>query len=152
MALGVGTIGFFLLYSASFDATPITLLSAELTRYTLAWFGVDVHRIGTQIVHDGGFICTVGVECTIVLPLAALWIALAVAPLHWRQRARSALFGALLITLVNTVRLDHLVWIGIHTPEQLDLWHHVIWRTVMIVLPLGVFAFATRAPRQAEAP
>ncbi len=143
-ALALGTCGFFALWAASLESVWLTHSTAELSRTTLEWFGLHVTRNGMQLQHASGFHCSVGIECTIGLPLAAFWLALALAPGTSKTRWRGALLGLIILVVANTVRVNHLVWLGVHLPAQFDLWHRGVWRMLMIGVPLLLFAWVTR--------
>lgn len=54
-------------------------------------------------------------------------------PGTWRWRARSALWGTLLIYLLNLLRVVSIFHLVRHRPEWFDLVHGLIWQGLMIL-------------------
>jgi len=102
---------------------PLSLITARVTQALLHWGGLEVLRVGVILAHSGGFSIRIDPACTAVLPagllVAALWVA--------QCRGGAMIVGALLMTLLNQLRLVTLMWVGVHSPARFDLVHEWVW-------------------------
>jgi len=122
---------------------PVAMLTAQLTAAMLEPIGVTVTRTVTTLIHEGGFACEIDLACTALLPAALLVTVLA----GWRARPHVLVLGALIMVLVNQLRLAGLVWIGIHAPGQFDLAHGVAGPLLLVLAGIGYVVWWRRATR-----
>jgi exosortase H (IPTLxxWG-CTERM-specific) len=75
-----------------------------------------------------------GVEAVIILAAAVLAF-----PASWARRVPGLLGGAIVIFGFNLVRVVNLLWVAVHFPARLELFHIFIWQTLMVLISFGVF-------------
>ena len=119
---------------------PFTVLTAQLTAFMLAAIGLPVMREAATLVHVGGFACEIDVACTALIPAALLAASMAVVRATPRAHFTGIMIGALLMVLVNQLRLVSLVWLGVHAPGYFDVAHNLLW-PVLLILTIGGYGF-----------
>jgi exosortase/archaeosortase family protein len=119
---------------------PFTVLTAQLTAFMLAAIGLPVTREAATLVHAGGFACEVDVACTALIPAALLAATMAVVRATPRTHFTGIVIGALLLVLVNQLRLVSLVWLGVHAPGYFDVAHNLLW-PALLILTIGGYGF-----------
>ena len=103
---------------------------ASGTRITSPSFAVDVKN-GCN-----------GVEAMLILLAAVLAF-----PAPWRSRLAALAAGALVIQVLNLVRVVSLFWLGAHHREVFDLFHTAVWQTLLILTAVGLFVLWSRRVR-----
>ena len=149
LSLGVVVAGltasvfvYFQLFGTSFIAT-VSALTAESSAFTLNLLGADVRTNGTIVASDR-FAYNIVAECTAIGPLALYLGAVLVFSAPWRAKVIGAGLGLVGIGGLNIVRLVSLFYIGTYLPEQLDLFHLLIWQGVMILSVVMLWLFWVR--------
>lgn len=122
---------------------PLTTLTAQLTAAMLELLGLPVTRTAATLAHAGGFACEIDLACTALLP-AVLLTAVLVAG---RARFHALVRGALLMVLVNQLRLVGLMWIGVHAPGDFDLAHGLVGPLLLLAAGAGYVILWRRATR-----
>ena len=112
----------------------ITRASAMLLRIG----GQRVEVIGTTI-RGGAHAVDVKFGCNGIEAVALLVSAVVAFPASWRSRLLAALAGTLLLQSVNLVRVASLFVIARDWPQHFELFHVVIWQTVLFLLSIGYF-------------
>jgi len=108
-------------------AVPFSLLTAEWTAAELGWLGVPVARELTILRHADGFECDIGLACTVLIPLLLLAAAVSASGGRPMRRVIGVLGAALMLLIVNQIRLTSLVWLGVHREAWLDPAHSILW-------------------------
>jgi exosortase/archaeosortase family protein len=117
--------------------------TAQLTAAMLDGFGLPVTRTGTTLMHAGGFACEIDLACTALVPA----VLLAGVMTAGRARFVALVVGALLMLLVNQLRLVGLVWVGVVAPAHFDLAHGLIGPLLFLITGAGYIVLWRRAPR-----
>jgi len=142
-SLGVVLAGLWLIQIhplASGLFAPFTVLTAQWTAFMLAVTGLPVMREAATLVHAGGFACEIDVACTALIPAALLAASMAVVRATPRAHFTGIMIGALLMVLVNQLRLVSLVWLGVHAPGYFDVAHNLLW-PALLILTIGGYGF-----------
>lgn len=119
---------------------PFTVLTAQLTASMLAAIGLPVMREAATLAHAGGFACEIDVACTALIPATLLAASMAVVRATPRAHFTGIMIGALLMVLVNQLRLVSLVWLGVHAPGYFDMVHNLLW-PALLILTIGGYGF-----------
>jgi len=127
---------------------PFSVLTAQLTAYMLAATGLPVMREAATLAHAGGFACEIDMACTALIPVALLAASMALLRATPRAHLLGIMLGALLVMLVNQLRLVSLVWLGVHAPGYFDVAHNLLWPMLMILTGSGYGLIWLRATRR----
>ena len=127
---------------------PLTVLTAQLTAFILAAIGLPVMREAATLVHAGGFACEIDVACTALIPAALLAVSMALLRATPRAHLMGIILGALLVVLVNQLRLVSLVWLGVQAPGYFDVAHNLLWPALLILTGSGYGLIWLRATRR----
>lgn len=128
--------------------TPFTVLTAQWTAFMLAAIGLPVMREAATLAHASGFACEIDVACTALIPAVLLAASMAVVRATPRAHLMGIMIGALLVVLVNQLRLVSLVWLGIHAPGYFDVAHNLLWPALLILTIGGYGLIWLRATRR----
>jgi exosortase H (IPTLxxWG-CTERM-specific) len=142
VGLGTAVALYFSLFGTAFIQT-ISELTAESSAFTLNLFGADVRTAGTIVASDR-FAYNIVAECTAVGPLVLYIGAVLVFPAALRAKLIGSALGLFFIGGLNIVRLVSLFYIGSYAPEQLDLFHLLIWQGVMILSVVMLWLYWVR--------
>jgi exosortase H (IPTLxxWG-CTERM-specific) len=133
---------YFHLFGSAFIQS-ISELTAESSAFTLNLLGANVRTSGTIVASDR-FAYNIVAECTAIGPLI-LYVGAALAfPTDVRSKIIGAGLGLFFIGGLNVIRLVSLFYIGTYAPEQLDLFHLLIWQGVMILSVVMLWLFWVR--------
>lgn len=142
VGLGAAVALYFQLFGTAFIQT-ISELTAESSAFTLNLFGADVRTAGTIVASDR-FAYNIVAECTAVGPLVLYIGAVLVFPASLKSKLIGTGLGVVFIGGLNVIRLVSLFYIGSYAPEQLDLFHLLIWQGVMILSVVMLWLFWVR--------
>ena len=123
--------------AGDFLLAPLNIWTAQATAAMSAAVGLPLIREGTVLVHASGFACLISFACTAVIPVALLAAAIGPWPASRRRRAIGIAIGALLLLLVNQLRLTSLVWVGVYAPEYFDVAHAWVGPSLLTVTTAG---------------
>ncbi|MDA1348193.1 MAG: archaeosortase/exosortase family protein [Chloroflexi bacterium] len=112
-------------------------MHAVVTGQMLRMFGVNVDTTGTILANDR-VAFTIISECTAVAPIIIYGAGVLAFPAGWRAKAVGLSAGAAALVIVNFVRITSLFFIGMYYPSALDVFHLIVWQSVMIILAVGV--------------
>jgi exosortase H (IPTLxxWG-CTERM-specific) len=82
--------------------------------------------------------------CDAVEPTALFVAAVLAFPAAWRRKLPGVLMGALVLALLNLVRVVTLFLVGVYFPKTFELMHGEIWQTAFILLALLLWALWIR--------
>ncbi len=123
--------------------------NADLSVGTLNTFGYnDVSRSGTYLKSSRG---SVSVErgCDAAAPTALFAAAVLASPLPLLSKLPAVVVGALILAIVNVVRIITLFLSAAHWRAAFDILHLEVWQAAFIVLALVLWAvWATWATRR----
>lgn len=142
VGLGGAVAVYFQLFGTGFIRT-ISELTAESSAFTLNLFGADVQTTGTIVASDR-FAYNIVAECTAVGPLVLFIGAVLAFPAAFKSKLIGAGLGLVFIGGLNIVPLVSLFYIGTYAPEQLDLFHLLIWQGVMILSVVMLWLYWVR--------
>ena len=122
--------------SAPFDSwvtNPSILFSAWLTHVCLAALGTETQLSGRFVLHSD-FRIEVIPECTGVFAFIILLSLILAYPARWGWKVTGLLSGALLILVVNQVRLVTLFLLGIKARDLFEEIHVFVWQGIFILI------------------
>ena len=85
--------------------------------------------------------------CESIYPTVMLWAALLAYPqqgsrkTRWRWKIVGIIGGAVILFIMNIIRVVTMFYIGMYFPSLFDLVHIYAWQALFILLTLGVFLF-----------
>ena len=112
-------------------------LHATITGLLLRLLGVDVDITGSILANDR-VAFTIISECTAVAPIIIYGAGVVAFPAGWRSKSIGLAAGASALLAVNFVRITSLFFIGMYYPTALDVFHLIVWQSLMIILAVGV--------------
>ena len=131
---------------------PFTAAVARVSGATLGPLGQDVRMEGT-VIRGARFAVNVRNGCNGLETLLIFGAAVLAFPARWRARLLGLAAGAVLIQLVNLVRVVALYLTGAYVPRLFDASHTVVWQTLVILFGVLLwvvwahrFAFRSPAP------
>lgn len=122
-----------------------TLAQAAVLRATAAVFGWllqllgEANRVSDNLVVGEDVRFLVVAECTAVVPIAILVGAMAASPASGRKRLLGASYGALVLALLNQIRLLSLWFLEKSAPEHFDWVHVALWQPAMVVAVVAIW-------------
>jgi exosortase/archaeosortase family protein len=78
-------------------------------------------------------------DCTPLMPIAALWIAIAAFPAAWRWKLWGLTAGGLALWLYNMARILALIPVLAHQPKLFEFIHVYLWQTVTLLVVFALF-------------
>lgn len=88
--------------------------------------------------------------CDSIYPTAMLWAALLAYPSTLRSKLIGMCGGAIVLFIINIIRIVTMFYIGIYVPSLFDMVHVYAWQALFILLTLAVWllwaAKISRAP------
>ncbi|MBI1805521.1 MAG: exosortase H [Ignavibacteria bacterium] len=77
--------------------------------------------------------------CESLYPTAMLWAAMIAYPSSWRWKLMGIVGGAIILFILNVVRVISMFYIGIFFPSLFDMVHIYAWQALFILLTLGIW-------------
>lgn len=125
--------------------TPLNLLTAQASATMLELSGLPVTQEQTRLSHAGGFSCEIDYACTALIPVLLLAAAILAWRSTWRARLAGVVGGALMLLLLNQLRLVSLVWLGVHAPTWFEAAHVWLWPGLLLLAATGYWYLWMRA-------
>ena len=116
-----------------------------ITRWTALISYMALGIIDLPVSIDGVIISTHGFsvriirECTVVGPVLVMGMGIFSYPASFRRKAWGAVWGTLIMLLVNQIRIASLFFIGIKFPVLLEVAHLVIWQGILIAIGIVIW-------------
>ncbi|MBI1804250.1 MAG: exosortase H [Ignavibacteriae bacterium] len=107
------------------------VLSALGTQCDVAGSSITSSRFSVNIVRG----------CDSLYPTAMLWAALLAYPATWKSKTIGVIGGAIVLFLMNIVRVVTMFYIGVYFPSLFDMFHIYAWQALFILLTLAVWLF-----------
>ena len=126
---------------------PLNLLTAQASATMLEFSGLPVTQEQTRLSHAGGFSCEIDYACTALIPVLLLAAAILAWRSTWRARLAGILGGAMLLLILNQLRLVSLVWLGVHAPAWFEMAHVWLWPGLLLAAASGYWYVWARALR-----
>ena len=126
------------------DAVQQAFVSPHLTHVALLC-GKVLNGIGTSCdvygssITSSRFSVQVIKGCESIYATAMLWAALLAYPASWRWKLVGIVGGAVILFIVNILRVITMFYIGIYFPSLFDMVHVYAWQALFILLTLGVW-------------
>jgi len=127
--------------------TPLNLLTAQASATMLELSGLPVTQEQTRLSHTGGFSCEIDYACTALIPVLLLAAAILAWRSTWRARLTGILGGAMLLLILNQLRLVSLIWLGVHAPAWFEMAHVWLWPALLLTSVAGYWYAWVRGQR-----
>ena len=124
----------FIAFSQLYDKRFVPLhlhLIAKASGYVLAILGWDITVIGNSI-HSPGFSANIIRGCDAVEAIALYVCAVLAFPLPFLKKLIGLTVGALLLLVLNLVRVVSLCLIGAYSRRMFDVMHIDVWQALFI--------------------
>lgn len=118
-----------------------TELTVWLTRLWVDLLAIPVNMVGSTIHLDNGFDIWILQDCNGMEPYWLYVAGILAYPNHLTQKLLWIFYGYLFVLVLNTIRIDIVVYITMLNRDAFELVHDFIGRTVMLFLTLGLYVF-----------
>lgn len=107
---------------------------AKVSSLILNFFGMNVLVADGQSMSNNVFSMQIAKGCDAVLPMVMVAAAIGSYPLaNWNSKWKGILLGALMVVLINIIRIISLFLIGIHAKDWFEFFHIEFWQIVFIL-------------------
>jgi exosortase H (IPTLxxWG-CTERM-specific) len=113
---------------------------AFLAGTTIQYLGTTCTISGTSIMSPR-FSVDVVQGCDSIYPTAMLWAALLAYPSTWKSKLIGMVGGAIVLFVINIIRIVTMFYIGVFVPSLFDMVHVYAWQALFILLTLAVWLF-----------
>jgi len=117
---------------------PFTAGITRVAAAILNAMGQGVAVAGT-IITSPRFAVNVNNGCNGVEAMLILLASIAAFPASWKSRLKGLFLGALIVQLLNEVRIVTLYLLGAYHPRLFQLFHTAIWQVAIILSAIGFF-------------
>jgi exosortase H (IPTLxxWG-CTERM-specific) len=125
-------------YQAVF--VPYLNATAEMSAAILRWFGEDATATG-NLLSSPRYALRIERGCDAIDPLAMFCAGVIALPGSWRRKWIGIACAALLLPLLNLVRVISLYYIGVHWPTRFETFHIEVWQPLFVVCTLALWVF-----------
>lgn len=127
-----------MLYSGLIGGGAIQWLgewNAASASAVLNMMGASTVAHGT-VLSSSGFAVDITVECMAIGPVLLFIGGVLAFPSTLRDKCWGIVLGAVVLTIVNVVRVASLFWIGESFPRYLDAAHLLVWQAAIVILAI----------------
>jgi len=117
---------------------PFTQRITEVSAGLLRALGQQADVDGT-LIRTERFTVDVKNGCNGIEAIILLVAAIGAFPAPPLMRVGGIVAGAVLLQLINVIRIASLVWLGAHHPSVFQMFHVAIWQTLIILVSLVLF-------------
>ncbi len=117
---------------------PFTAAIARSSGSLLRMMGEDVKVIGTTI-SSHLFGVNINNGCNGVEAMLILLASIVAFPASLKARAAGLFLGAVVVQILNAIRIITLYLLGAYQPRLFDLFHTAVWQIVIIMAAIGFF-------------
>ena len=117
---------------------PLTAGIAKVSGSILHAMGEDVRVSGTTIVSPR-FGVNINNGCNGVEAMLILLASIFAFPASMKARIAGLFLGAIVVQVLNFVRIITLYLLGAYQPRLFDLFHTAVWQIVIILAAIGFF-------------
>jgi exosortase H (IPTLxxWG-CTERM-specific) len=117
---------------------PLTAGIAKVSGSLLQMMGEDVRVAGTTIT-SSRFGVNINNGCNGVEAMLILLASIVAFPASMKARVAGLLLGAVVVQVLNFVRIITLYLLGAYQPRLFDLFHTAVWQIVIILAAIGFF-------------
>ena len=130
---------------------PFTAAIARSSGALLKLMGENVTTLGTTIT-SSRFGVNINNGCNGVEAMLILLASIVAFPASMKARVVGLLLGAVVIQILNAVRIITLYLLGAYHPRLFDIFHTAVWQIVIILAAIGFFLVwsARVAPARVE--
>lgn len=129
---------------------PLQKITAIITSKLIPLVGLEAAQEGIILRHAEGFAYQISHGCVGLVPIGFLLIALLAYPATGPQKIWGMLAGAILLVMLNFVRLVHLFYIGVTDFESFHFAHSIGWHAATVIAILGIWYVWTGWVRTAD--
>ncbi len=117
---------------------PLTEWIARTSGVLLRMIGEDVKVAGTAI-SSSRFGVNINNGCNGVEAMLILLASIVAFPASLKARAAGLFLGAVVVQILNFIRIITLYMLGAYHPRLFDLFHTAVWQIVIILAAIGFF-------------
>ena len=117
---------------------PFTAGIARVSGALLNLIGQTVTVSGTMIA-SSRFAVNINNGCNGVEAMLILLACIVAFPATLKARAAGLALGALVVQVVNAIRIITLYLLGAYQPRLFDLFHTAVWQIAVIIVAIGFF-------------
>jgi exosortase H (IPTLxxWG-CTERM-specific) len=117
---------------------PLTAGIAKVSGSLLQMMGEDVRVAGTTIT-SSRFGVNINNGCNGVEAMLILLASIVAFPASMKARVAGLLLGAVVVQVLNFIRIITLYLLGAYQPRLFDLFHTAVWQIVIILAAIGFF-------------
>lgn len=117
---------------------PFTAGIARMSAVLLNLLGQSVTVTGT-VIASSRFAVNINNGCNGVEAMLILLACIVAFPASLRARLAGLALGALIVQVVNAVRIVTLYLLGAYQPRFFDLFHTAVWQILIIIVAIGFF-------------
>ena len=117
---------------------PLTAGIAKVSGSLLNMIGEEVRVVGTTITSPR-FGVNINNGCNGVEAMLILLASIVAFPASMKARVAGLLLGAVVVHLLNFIRIVSLYLLGAYQPRLFDLFHTAVWQIVIILAAIGFF-------------
>ena len=117
---------------------PLTAGIAKVSGSILQAIGENVRVAGTTITSPR-FGVNINNGCNGVEAMLILLASIVAFPASMKARAVGLLLGAVVVQVLNFIRIITLYLLGAYQPRLFDLFHTAVWEIVIILAAIGFF-------------
>ena len=117
---------------------PLTAGIAKVSGWLLQMMGEDVRVAGTMITGPR-FGVNINNGCNGVEAMLILLASIFAFPASMKARVVGLFLGAIVVQILNFIRIITLYLLGAYQPRLFDLFHTAVWQIVIILAAIGFF-------------
>lgn len=117
---------------------PFTAAIARSSGSLLRMMGEEVKVVGTTI-SSPLFGVNINNGCNGVEAMLILLASIVAFPASMKARAAGLFLGAVVVQILNAIRIITLYLLGAYHPRLFDLFHTAVWQIVIILAAIGFF-------------
>jgi exosortase H (IPTLxxWG-CTERM-specific) len=117
---------------------PLTAGIAKVSGSLLNMIGEEVRVVGTTITSPR-FGVNINNGCNGVEAMLILLASIVAFPASMKARIAGLLLGAIVVQVLNFIRIITLYLLGAYQPRLFDIFHTAVWQIVIILAAIGFF-------------
>jgi exosortase/archaeosortase family protein len=118
---------------------PYAFYIARVCGKILQLLVANIQVEDTIVGQPGGFAMLISAKCTGLFQAAFLIAGIIATPARFFQRIIGIAAGTIILSAINLFRLITIFLVGIYTPKFLEIYHDIIWETLMIIITFFVW-------------
>lgn len=118
---------------------PYLNLNASVSAAILRGFGEDATAAG-NVVSAPRYTLRIERGCDAIEPLALFCAAVIAMPGAWRGKLLGVLAAAVILPLLNLIRVISLYYVGVLWPERFETFHIEVWQPLFVLATFALWA------------